>query len=323
MTNRHEIRVDVSEAVPWPGSEVAVTLVVPDDDLAGPRTVAFGFPGDGYSRSYWDIDWPGGYSQAAFHAERGWLFVAVDHLGVGASSLPVPEALTFEVLAAANDAVVRAVVDRLRVGTLVDGLAPVDVDRTVGFGQSMGGCLSIVAQGTHRTFDAVAVLGYSAIHTVLPSPTGGVELVAAERGVTDAAAVEASTAAIGGVDVFLWAFHWEDVDPDLLAADLGEGYPVRMGTPPPWGSATLPPAAASMLGPAVVAKEAEAIDVPVFVGVGERDVCPDPWAEPSAYRSSTDVTLVVVPTMAHMHNFAGTRRRLWERLHAWAASLPG
>ena len=34
----------------------------------------------------------------------------------------------------------------------------------------------------------------------------------------------------------------------------------------------------------VVAEEAAAVDVPVFIGVGERDVCPDPWAEPASYR---------------------------------------
>ena len=71
----------------------------------------------------------------------------------------------------------------------------------------------------------------------------------------------------------------------------------------------------------VVAPEASRVAVPVFIGAGERDVVPDPWAEPGAYRSSSDVTVVVVPRMAHMHNFAGTRARLWSRLHGWVESL--
>ncbi len=33
--------------------------------------------------------------QAAWHAARGWIFVSVDHLGVGDSSLHDPERLTF------------------------------------------------------------------------------------------------------------------------------------------------------------------------------------------------------------------------------------
>jgi pimeloyl-ACP methyl ester carboxylesterase len=73
---------------------------------------------------------------------------------------------------------------------------------------------------------------------------------------------------------------------------------------------------------AVVAHEAAQIDVPVLVAVGERDVSPDPWAEPGAYRSSTDITLYVAPAMAHAHNFAGTRELLWDRIAAWAKQVP-
>ena len=63
-----------------------------------------------------------------------------------------------------------------------------------------------------------------------------------------------------------------------------------------------------------MAAEAAAIDVPVFVGDGERDVCTDPRAEPQAYRSSRDITVVEVPRMCHMHNFAATRHVLWQRI---------
>ena len=49
--------------------------------------------------------------------------------------------------------------------------------------------------------------------------------------------------------------------------------------------------------------------------------------EPAAYPSSPDITLVVIPRMAHMHNFADTRTRLWERFNAWLPAvtqdLPG
>jgi pimeloyl-ACP methyl ester carboxylesterase len=313
----------VSQVVPWEGTEVAVTLVIPDDAAARRRTLAVGFPGGGYSRGYWDIAWREGYSEAEYHAERGWLFAAVDHLGVGASSLPDPAGLTFEVLAAANDAAVRSLVEGLRAGTLAEGLGPVDVASVIGLGQSMGGCLSIVAQARHGTFDALAVLGYSAIHTVLPSPSGGIQATPVERGTAPLGVVEASTSELGGLDTFRYAFHWDDVEPGLLAADLAGGYPIRSGSPPQWGSSTIPPAAVSMLTPGVVAGEASSIEVPVFVGVGERDVCPDPWAEPGAYRSSSDITLVIVSDMAHMHNFAGSRRELWRRLQSWGDGIDG
>lgn len=41
-------------------------------------------------------------------------------------------------------------------------------------------------------------------------------------------------------------------------------------------------------------------------------------AEAAAYPASRDVSIFIVPTMAHMHNFASTRERLWQRLHDWS-----
>jgi pimeloyl-ACP methyl ester carboxylesterase len=64
-----------------------------------------------------------------------------------------------------------------------------------------------------------------------------------------------------------------------------------------------------------------AIEVPVLIGVGERDVCPNPWAEPAAYSRSGDIALLVVPRMAHMHNFAPTRELLWQRIADWSVML--
>jgi pimeloyl-ACP methyl ester carboxylesterase len=320
--SRFDLRIDVSQATPWTDATLAATLVV-DPGVDGPRRLAVAFPGGGYSRGYWDIQWPGAesYSEAEYHAERGWVFVAVDHLGVGESTQPDPDALTYELLAAANAAATRSIVKGLREGSLVAGLPSLAISNTIGIGQSMGGCLTIVTQAQQSAFDAIAVLGYSGIHTVLPSPSGGVAVESIERGSIDEGVLARTSGALLAQNIFEWAFHFEDVDPELRAADLGEGYPMRGDTPPAWGSATIPPAAVSMLSPGAVAKEAAAVDVPVFVGVGERDVCPDPWAEPSAYRGSRDVTLVVVSRMAHMHNFAGTRREMWRRIHAWGSGL--
>lgn len=293
------------------GHHTAATVHWPDDVPDRP-VVAFTFPGGGYARGYFDIrHGDGAYSQAGYHTARGWIVVACDHLGVGDSDLPDPASLSFEVLARANDAAVRAV------------LADLDVEpgAVIGMGQSMGGCLTIVAQAMHRTFDAIAVLGFSAIHTVMPSPTGGIEVSAIERGTTNAEDRDRTTAEIGGVDAFRWAFHADDEDPDLVAADLAGGYPLRTAPPPTWGSVSLPLSAPSMLTAGVVAREAAAIDVPVFVGCCARDVVPDPRAEPAAYASSNDITVLVVPGMAHMHNFARTRGVLWHRLHAWGEGL--
>lgn len=317
---KRSVRVDVSDAVGLPNTYIAATVIAPRQVPKRP-ILAAAFPGGGYSRGYWDIQWPGGYSEAEYHVARGWLFVAFDHLGVGESSLPDPGLLTFECMANANAAATRAIVSGFRSGTLLEQLGPLETPFVVGIGQSMGGCVSIVAQAMHQPFDALAVLGYSASHTVLPSPAGGVQVSAIERGRTDTAAIVSEAEEGGDVEVFAWSFHFDDVDPGIRHEDLRGGFPFRTEGVPAWGSATLPPAAASMLAPGVVAAEAAALDVPVFIGVGERDVCPDPWAEPASYRAARQVSLCVVPRMAHMHNFASSRRELWTRIHRWGGSV--
>jgi len=116
---------------------------------------------------------------------------------------------------------------------------------------------------------------------------------------------------------FVYPFHWEDVPRDIVAADMAGGYPIRK-TAPPFGSLSVPPCAVTMMTPGVVEPEAAAVTVPVLVAMGERDVCRHPHAEPAAYFGSPDVSLFIVPRMAHMHNFAGTRALLWARMESWA-----
>ncbi|MGE0793805.1 MAG: hypothetical protein AB7O29_00485, partial [Acidimicrobiia bacterium] len=87
-------------------------------------------------------------------------------------------------------------------------------------------------------------------------------------------------------------------------------------------SAIVPSCAIFMVAPGTVATEAAAIDVPVLLAMGERDVVPDPWLEPKQFMRATDITLFVCPRMAHMHNFAGTRERFWARIHSWGSAVP-
>jgi pimeloyl-ACP methyl ester carboxylesterase len=319
-----ELRIDVSAAMGLPGRhEIAMTAYLPEASAIGARPVAiFASPGGGYTRHYYDMRPAGhaGYSEAEAHVRSGFIFVSYDHLGVGDSSVEHLGDYTLPRLAAANDAAVREVVRRLAAGSLSDALPPLPRLTRIGIGQSMGGCLTIVMQGRHATFDAIAPLGYSAIHTVLPQRDAAERLRGQEHhaniGSRPLAEISVAEASQGVVD-FVYPFHWEDVPADIVAADMAGGFPLRT-SPPAWGSATVPPCAVTMMTPGVVAHEAGAIAVPVLVGVGERDVCPDPHAEPSAYPRSQDVSLFIVPRMAHMHNFASTRQALWSRIESWA-----
>ena len=341
------VDIDVTEAAGL-GERLhtRVTVTLPDA-VSTPPVVCFGFPGGGYSRGYFGFDVPDAHAdetrggQAAWHARRGWIFVACDHLCVGESARPTdPSQTTFENMTAVNAATVEAVTALLNRGELHPSFPAVLGLTRIGIGQSMGGCLLVVQQGQHATFDGVGILGYSAIHTVLPMPPGapafqmdylprGTRLAfdasqARSQEVTQAAnaAVDDTPPTAADLPITTWGFHMDDEPQDMVIADMVD-YPLRSRTHPlpPWASTTMPPCAASMLSPGSVAPEAATITAPVLVAVGERDVVPDPRFEPKAYQRSPDVTVVIVPNMSHMHNFASTRVQLWERLHSWAEGI--
>lgn len=321
-----DLTIDVSGAVALPGvSTTAVTVHLPRAQAPEP-VVFFGFPGGGYGRRYFDIRTEPGYSQADFHTARGDIFISCDHLAVGDSSAPDdPFALTYENLAAANHATATAVLAALADGSLVPGVGPITAGATFAMGQSMGGCLLTVQQAAHRTFDAIACLGWSGIFTNFPDRDGG-RLVydMPPRGtvLTAMPLREENPDAAPAIDHYRYCFHWDDEEPSLVEADLASYQPytglVRGDEATPWGSSGVPPCAITMMTPGSVQAEAAAIDVPVFVGSGQRDTVPDPWSEPAAYRNSSFVAVSVTPRMAHMHNFARTRSELWQRLHTFA-----
>jgi hypothetical protein len=336
-----DLQLDVTEAAGLgEAAHVALTVTVPEVSgsagSVGSETVdpvvCFAKPGAGYSRGYYTTDLPGPGpgkgSQADWHAERGWIFVSVDHLGVGESSLHGPDALGFGPVAAASEAAEAEVLERLAAGTLIEGLGKVERPVKIGIGQSMGGCLTVVQQGRFHSYDGVGVLGYGTLGTLPPTAPGTPDLLLpwmprsaapAEAVVTNAPALAAAADGMNlTTEAMAWGFHFDDVDPAVVARDM-EDYPARKGDMPPWGSATIPsPLVLWCIAPGAVLTEAAAITAPVLVAMGERDVLVDPRGEVRAYASSPSVDFYVCPRMAHMHNFAGTREEFWARIEAWA-----
>ncbi len=335
-----DLHVDVTGAAGLgEPAHVALTVTVPDDELPDDPVVCFAKPGAGYSRGYFTQELPGpGFasgsesgsgSQAAWHAARGWVFVSVDHLGVGESSQHDPTRLSFTPVVAASQSAEADVRQRLAEGTLVEGLGPVPDALTVGIGQSMGGALTLVQQGRYHGYDGVGVLGYSPLRTHPPTGPGAVapipwvprDTLLADGVVTNAIALTetAGRPEAGVASGMAWGFHYDDVDPDVVRRDMDD-YPARHGDLPPWGSATIPTTVALWsAAPGATLTEAAAIRAPVLVALGERDVLVDPRGEPRAYESAASVDLFMCPRMAHMHNFAGTRRLFWRRIETWAA----
>jgi len=166
------------------------------------------------------------------------------------------------VLAAANAATVANVLGLLRDGRLSADISAVVDPIVLGIGQSMGGSLTIVLQGQHETFDGIGVLGYSAIHTVLPMPPGTppIQMPALPRGqvppVRDASAFASPTQSAGpptaaDLPITTWGFHYDDVPQDVVIADMVD-YPNRRGPMPEWATSSTPLCAITMLSAGVV-----------------------------------------------------------------------
>jgi pimeloyl-ACP methyl ester carboxylesterase len=162
--------------------------------------------------------------------------------------------------------------------------------------------------------------------SAIPARPGAPEVVLPE-GTT---AEQASLLVIANTD-WNWVFHWEPViapDPAapphdlaaLVAADIAAGLPVRQAAAP-WASLAYPGYGPSMVLPGAVADVAAGIDVPVLLATGERDLCRPLPEEIATFKAATDLSVLVVPQMAHMHNFAVTRTVLWERLDEFVAHV--
>jgi hypothetical protein len=274
-----DLAVDVTGRCEVDGAQhLAASVFLPDpSDLPARPIVFFALPGGGYGRQYYDIRKPGlpGYSQAGYHVGRGAVFVSIDHLGVGDSSQPDPDGLRFEHLAAAAHAAATEIMAMVREGRISPGYPAIPEFVTVGIGQSMGGCMTVVQQGLHRTYDAIGVLGFSAIHTAYPDreSAGTVPLPVPSRGAS-IRAEELEFVPFTEAQI-RYAFHYDDVPAAFAEPDLAAYMaPSRGDSQTPWGSATCPTCAMTMMSEGAISQEAAAIDVPVFLATGERDVSP-------------------------------------------------
>jgi pimeloyl-ACP methyl ester carboxylesterase len=226
---------------------------------------------------------------------------------------PDPHLLSLQSTVRADHGVVVAAIERLRAGTLTSGLQPITVSRSIGMGHSLGGMQLIAQQSEYTTFDAVAVLGFSAIHTVVPTQDGFFAPHSTSEHDTKSLEEAWSGSFVDDLAHLRYAYHWEDVPRALVDDDISAGFPVRKSSALPfWITKTFLPFAKIFLQE-VVAREAAQIEVPVFIAAGERDVLRDLRQEPLAYGRSCDITLFEISQCAHMHNFSPNREAIWHR----------
>ena len=318
---RHDFAVDVTSAMPAGARGEPVTIagtVVADPEALRPDPVVMlAVPGGTYHRRYWDLQPPGrsGYSQAEWVAARGDVFVALDYAGGGDSSRPADgDFLTLEVCSDGAHAAFGEVSRRLADGSLLPGLAAVDAAAYVGFGQSLGGFVTMIQQGKYADYAGIAVLGASPLVIDNIPFHRDVSGVPAEERRRMIMADNAASSGLPELPMYHGAprrffggiFHVDGVAEDLLAYDEQH-------------CETLISRVTGVDGmtPGYAAPWADRVAGPVFLGFGDADVSSDPRREPSGYPGSRHITVATFPDMAHMHNFADTREQLWQALDDW------
>lgn len=310
------LRVDAGVELPGEGPlQLAVEVIAPKD----PRPVALVcLPGGGMSKRYWDLQAPGddSYSFAREMAARGFVCVLIDPLGVGDSSRPADSyALTAEVLASANTWVTEIMLAKLVNGSLIKEIGAIPKVTAVGVGHSMGAMLTIVQQARARQYRGIAVLGFSTRGLPEYLTAEARELAqdpaAARREVVRLARAMFRTdyPVIGRTEEGATLYAGETAEPAGVEAIKAARQPL------------LPVTAFMSMLPGNVAPEAAAIDVPVFVGLGERDLVGPPLDVPKAFTASPTVTFELLAGAGHSHVLFPARRQLFDRLADWAGSL--
>lgn len=317
---RHDIVLDVSDDTGSGERLMQTGWVFVPEGPANVKAAILCLAGGTYDKTYWHLEVDGypGYSFAEHLVSRGYVVIALDHLGVGGSTDPERSGRVDLALLAKGDAsAAKQVRDQLTQGTLTESLAPLPDIPLIGAGHSMGACLTIMVQAIARPYAALVLLGYGVditnVHDRQPTDQELDARVDETESIFRAATntPEGAAATIAPRELLHALFHAPDVPADVIIADdkAQSRVPVR--------------AASQVTTAGFVRQYADIIDVPIMLGLGDSDVAPDPRAEPGNYPSCRDISLMVIEGSAHCHNFSSARALLWDRIGSWIPTVVG
>ena len=317
---RHLIRIDAGIAFPdEPDLKVAVELIWHDLAFDRERPLAFVcLPGGNINRGYFDLgsESSPSFSFARQMAKRGALVIAVDHLGVGASSRPKDGfLLTPDVIVAANAHAIGHAVAMLKSGAINSELPALPTLATIGVGHSMGAMLTAMQQASAPMHRAIVLLGFSAAglpeylpksaHDLIGAPSEIPErIVELAREMFETPYVQIRSSG-GGASMF----YSSKADAEGIEL-LREARDTLLATP-----------GLQCLIPGSIGPQLQTIDVPVFLGLGDHDMAGPPHAVPPSLPASRDVTLIVLPETGHCHFIFPSRAVLFQRLADWVATV--
>jgi len=297
--------------------DLAVEIFWPDRlDPGKPPVSYFCLPGGSINRHYYNLRAEGddSFSFAAMMARQGAITVTVDHLGVGDSSRPRDGfLLTPDRLAQANANAAATVLAGLREGSLIESLPPLGGLISIGVGHSMGGMLTVLQQALRRQHDGLLLMGFAngGLISHLPEP--------AHRLAGNPAAVKAEIEAVARS---IYSEPYQRIQPSPEASQIFQG-----ATADRAGIEAIKPTRDNLLVvgglqsmiPGSIAPALDTIDVPVFLGLGDRDIAGPTHAIPAIFPNSPDVTLTVLPETGHCQFIFPSRAELFRRIGEWTS----
>ena len=298
-----------------PPLQIAAEIFLPES--IGDKPVALiCLAGGGMNRRYFDLQADDdSFSFAAQMTRRGFIVIALDHLGIGQSSRPADGyALTPALVAQANANASAEILVRLREGRLAAGLAALPDLVSIGVGHSMGAMLTVLQQAREGQHAGLTLLGFST--------RGLPKFLAAD---VQNLASDPEQLRAGLVDAARRMF----VQPyPVIRSSGGDSTLFGSTAADPRGIAALKQAADVLLPvpafqailPGNVAREAAQIRAPVFLGIGERDMVGPPASVPAAFAASASVRLEVLPETGHSHFLFPARHALFDGIADWARS---
>jgi alpha-beta hydrolase superfamily lysophospholipase len=297
-------RIAVGEVLPGERDlELVADVFLPEE---APRAALFCFPGGGLQRGYYDLA-AEGHSFARSLVARGCAVVTIDSLGWGASSRPRDGfALVPEVVAAGNARAVETLAGELE--QRWPGLP------RMGVGHSLGGLLAIVQQAEHESFDGLVLLGVS---------TRGLRVMLSDEELAYADRPEAASAELVRLARRRSAEAWFELPAAARAGAIfgGGADPAALAAMRRVACDVVSvPALFSML-PGSSAPWAARVRVPIFLGIGERDITGPPHAVVASFPASPDVTLLVLPATGHSHFAFPTCDHLFERIARFSGDV--
>lgn len=203
-------------------------------------------------------------------------------------------------------------VDALRQGR-VGEVGSIQVASLVGVGHSTGAGILIHQQAATGMYDALALLGWAG--RGMPEALSESERLLTQGPLDDAALV---ASARDRYDEPLPVLPGNGTARMLVASEVSPEVRRVMARAK---TRLLAVAGHASMLPGSAREAAQKVDVPVFLGVGERDIALEHHRIPADFPASGDVSLFVLPGAGHNQNIEPGRARLWARILGWAVAV--